>query len=188
MSKRQSDLSRKKLSLLFLESLNRDQVSKELATLDENHQEIDSKIVLEHILHIDQEGMVDLIENIFFEIYVLHLIVLQNKILADTLHSEQLTGSLLLYEEHFSKSPLANQLLDLEIFESRIALLTRVHSFGAAGHRLTQLSVFVIVGLRRFKRGVIYLEGSDRLSLRIVVHRVLIRCILLRQCWRVQLD
>ena len=123
MSKRQSDLSRKKLSLLFLESLNRDQVSKELATLDENHQEIDSKIVLEHILHIDQEGMVDLIENIFFEIYVLHLIVLQDKILADTLHRIQIACAFLLNQIHLPESTLPYHPHYLEVLQKGIAEL-----------------------------------------------------------------
>ena len=112
-------------------------MSKQLASLNENHQEIDPEIVLEHILHVDQEGMVNLIENIFFEIDVLHLVVLQDKILSDTLHGEQFTGSLLLNKEHFAESSFANQFLDLKIFKPRIALLPRVQSFSAAGHRLT---------------------------------------------------
>jgi hypothetical protein len=53
MAERQSDLSRKKLSLVVLEALNRNQVPKEFPSLHKVHEEVDAEVVLKHILHVD---------------------------------------------------------------------------------------------------------------------------------------
>lgn len=64
------------LRLVLLEAFNGDQVSKELTTLDKLHQEVNPVLVLEDVLHVDKEGVIDSVQNIFFKLDVVHLLIL----------------------------------------------------------------------------------------------------------------
>jgi hypothetical protein len=46
-------LGREELCLILLEALNLDEVAEKFASLDKVHEEIDTHIVLEDVLHID---------------------------------------------------------------------------------------------------------------------------------------
>jgi len=120
-------------------------MSEELTSLNEMHQEVDSAVVLEHKLHIDEEGVVDSIQNIFLKLDIVHLLIFQNDVLTDTLHSVQLARVPRVFDqEYLTESSLTNELLHLEVFEFGIAASTREHSFGTTGHRLTQGSVLIL--------------------------------------------
>jgi hypothetical protein len=58
LGKRKRNLGAEELSLFFRESLNLHEVLKELAALHKLHDEVDSEIVLEHILHSHKERVV----------------------------------------------------------------------------------------------------------------------------------
>ena len=58
-------LSSEELSLVLGETLDSDQVSEQLTTLDKLHEKVNSKLILEDILHVNKEGMLDGIQNIF---------------------------------------------------------------------------------------------------------------------------
>jgi len=62
-------------------------MSEELTTLYKFHDEIDSHIVLEYELHVHYKRMIDLEEDVFLELNVLKLLIFNNNIFADTLHS-----------------------------------------------------------------------------------------------------
>jgi hypothetical protein len=129
MSESKSDLSSEELGLFFLEPLDTDQVSEQFAPFDELHQEVDAVFVLEDVLHVDQEGMVNGVQYIFFKLNVIHLLVLKNNIFANALHSIQLPWlAFVLHKIHFPKRALADQLQYLEVLQTRICFVPTEHS------------------------------------------------------------
>lgn len=86
VSKSQCDLHGKEFSLVFRELANSSQVPKELTTFDEFHEEENTEFVLENILHVYKEGVINGVENIFFELNVIHLLVLNNDVFSNGLH------------------------------------------------------------------------------------------------------
>jgi len=119
-------------------------MSEELATLDEGHEEVDSEIVLEDVLHVYQEGVVDSIQDIFLELDIFHLLVLKDDILADALHGEELLGAGLLDQEHLPEGTLANHLEQLEVIQLRIVVVTGELLLCTLGHVLLYDVVHVV--------------------------------------------
>ncbi len=76
MSQSNSNLGSKESSLFLCESSDFDQMPKKFSTptlyktvnalLNKLHQEIDSIVILEHIIHAYNKWMFDIIENILF--------------------------------------------------------------------------------------------------------------------------
>lgn len=71
-------------------------MSEKLATLDEFHDKVDSEIVLEDILHVHDEGMIHLEEDVFLQLYVLKLLILHYDVFSDTFHGKNLLVLLIL--------------------------------------------------------------------------------------------
>jgi len=92
MSQGKSDLQGKEFDFLFREVLDFDKVAEEFTTLYKLHQEINTPFVLEHILHIDQEWVVNSIENILLHADVSHLVVFQDQVFPDALHRVEIVG------------------------------------------------------------------------------------------------
>ena len=65
-------------------------MSKQLAAFDKVHQEVDPKRVLKHVLHVNEERVVNSVENILLELDVVHLFVFDDDVLADALHGVKL--------------------------------------------------------------------------------------------------
>ena len=86
MGECERDLRCEKLGLVLGEHAHLDQVAEELAALDELHEEVDAELVLEHVLHVHEERVVNLAQNILLQLDVLHLLILQNYVLPDALH------------------------------------------------------------------------------------------------------
>ena len=144
VSKGHGDLSSEELSLLFGEFFDGDQMSEQLTSLDEVHQEVNSVVVLEHILHVDQEGMVNSVKNIFLKLDVLHLLVFDNNVLSDTLHCVQLACGLVLHEEDLTESTLANKFSELEVLEFSLNLGPCEDLLATACHGLSDLLVHLV--------------------------------------------
>lgn len=119
----ESDLSRKELGLVLREHTHFDQVAEELTALDELHQEVDTVLILEDVLHVDQEWVIDLAQDVFLQLDVLHLLILENDILANDFHGEQLLGSNLLDKEHLTEGTLADQFANLEVLQRDLSVL-----------------------------------------------------------------
>ncbi len=85
------NLRREELRLFFLKALNSHQVSKKFTTLHEVHEEVNPELVLEDILHINQERVINRVEDIFFQLNIIHLLVLDDDVLSDALHGVKLT-------------------------------------------------------------------------------------------------
>lgn len=115
MRQSERDLGCKELGLVLREHAHFDQVAEEFATLDELHQEVDTVLILEYVLHVDQEWVIDLAQDVFLQLNILHLLIFENDILANDLHGEQLLGSNLLDQEHLTEGTLADQFANLEV-------------------------------------------------------------------------
>ena len=123
MSQCECDLGSKEFSLVLREHAHFDQVAEELAALDELHQEVDTVLILEDILHVDQEWVIDLAQDVFLQLDVLHLLIFKNDILANDLHGKQLFGSNLLDQENLTKGTLADQFANLEVLQRDLSVL-----------------------------------------------------------------
>lgn len=141
------------LSLVLREHTNLYQVAEKLTSLDKLHQEVDTKLVLEDVLHINEEWVVDLAQNVLLELDVFHLLVLQDYVLPDTLHGVEFVRSGVLYQEDLTKGALADHLTDLEIFQRRRLLRVSSKDSGcAASHGLAHFHAVLVGGLRAAAR------------------------------------
>lgn len=117
MSQGHCYLGSEELCLVLRETLYSDQVSEQLTTLDKLHEEVNSELILEDELHVDQEGMLDRIQNIFFQLDVFHLLILQNYIFSNALHGIQILVKLILHQEYLTERTLADQLSKLKVLQ-----------------------------------------------------------------------
>jgi hypothetical protein len=79
--------------------------------LYELHKEIDTELILKHIFHVDDKGMIYIEEDVFFQFYILKLFIIDDDIFAYAFHSQQLIREILmLHQEHLAKGPLSNHL------------------------------------------------------------------------------
>jgi hypothetical protein len=76
MSKCQGNLCSEESYMVLGEALYLHEMAEELSTLDELHEEIDSVIVLEDVLHINEERVVDGVEDVLLKFNVFELIML----------------------------------------------------------------------------------------------------------------
>ena len=76
MSESNSDLCNHKPRLIISESPDLDEMPKQLSSFYEVHQEEYSLLVLKHVVHPNNERMLDVIQNLFFELQRVHLVVL----------------------------------------------------------------------------------------------------------------
>ena len=50
-------------------------MSEQFSTFDKLHKEVYSKLVLKHILHVNQERVIYSVKNVFFKLNVIHLVI-----------------------------------------------------------------------------------------------------------------
>lgn len=92
--------------------------------LDEFHDEIDSEFILEHVLHVDDEGVFNAEEDVFLEFDVLVLLVVDDDVLPDALHGVDLLVLHVLNEEHLPEGPLTDHISNYEICQLGLVLLS----------------------------------------------------------------
>lgn len=108
VAKSERNLSRVKLSLLLAKALLLRQVLEELATLNELHDEVDAVGLLEDVVHADNERMVHLVQDELFDLQRLDRLVLDDHVLANTLHCIVLSIQLVVNQVNFSESSPPN--------------------------------------------------------------------------------
>lgn len=91
--------------------------------LDEAHEEVDSEFVLEDVLHVDDEGVLHVEEDVLLELDILVLLVVNNNVLPDAFHCENLLGPAVLYQKHLPKRPLPDHSPNDEVLQLRLFLL-----------------------------------------------------------------
>ena len=114
----------------------------QLSSLDKLHDKVDPKCLGEHMLHRDDEGMLNLNQDELFNFKTLKRVVVDHNIFSNTLHCVNLLIFLVLDKIDFSESASANQLEDLEVVKDELGhillvvrhLLSAVNSLaGSAG-------------------------------------------------------
>jgi hypothetical protein len=105
----------------------------QLSSLDKLHDKVDPESLSEHMLHRDNEGMLDLNQDKLLDFETLKRVVIDHHIFSNTLHCVDLLILLVLHEIHFSKSASAYQLEDLEVVKDELGdiLLVACHLLSA---------------------------------------------------------
>jgi len=83
--------------------------------------------------------MLDGIQNIFLQLNVLHLLILQNHIFPDALHGVELLVKLVLHQEYFTESTLADQFSEFEVLQLWFRQISWEHIDSATSHGLPDL-------------------------------------------------
>ena len=110
-------------------------MSEKLASLEELHEEVNSELILEDILHVYEEGVVDSVQDIFFELDIFHLLVLNYDVLADALHSVQLPRSgHLLHQEYLTEGAFSDHFQNFEVVQLCRAVLASSVKLLSAQH------------------------------------------------------
>lgn len=94
----------------------------QLSTSNERHDKVESKVVLEEVVHSYEERMVALEHDVLFEDCAVNLILLNQNVLSDTLYSIQSLIALHLSKEHLTKGSSANDHEELEVLECNLLL------------------------------------------------------------------
>ena len=89
----------------------------QLSTSDEVHQEVNSELSLEDVLHANDEWMLDTKHDMLLQSQVLKLLRVDHNIFPDALHSINLLRLFVADHVHFSKRSLANHFLHFEVIE-----------------------------------------------------------------------
>jgi hypothetical protein len=109
------------------------------SSLNEIHDEVDSKRFDEYELHAYDEGMIDLVEDCFLKMQVLQRIVLEYDVFSDTLHGIELLRVFVLDEINFSESALSNNINHLEVIEAKVDLTGSLSPVECLGLRISWL-------------------------------------------------
>jgi len=71
MAQRKGNLRSEETHVVLGEALDLHEMTEKLSALNELHQEVNSVLVLEDVLHVDQEGVVNGVKNVLFKTDVL---------------------------------------------------------------------------------------------------------------------
>ncbi len=105
----------------------------QLTTPDEWHDKVQLKVVLDDVVHANQEWTLALKQNGSLQLCALYLVSLNEDILSDALDGVQLVGVFKLSEQHLSERPFAKYALDLKAIKSQVLvhfLVLRVNHEG----------------------------------------------------------
>ena len=90
---------------------------KNITCLDIFQEEVNSEIVLENVLHREDEWIFGLEQYIFFSLSINDLTLLNQNVLINSLHSQFSACLEVNYEEHFAEGTLIDNFLDLKILQ-----------------------------------------------------------------------
>ena len=89
----------------------------ELSSSNEGHHEVEPEVVLEEVLHTDEERVVALEHDVLLQNRVLHLVVLDQDVLPNGLDCKELLSRLELSKEHLSKGSSSDNHEEVEILK-----------------------------------------------------------------------
>ena len=110
------NLGRNELDGALLEPALVAEVVEEVAALDVLQKEVNPVLILEDVVHREDEGVLRLEQNVLFRPGVDNLPLLYQYILIDSLHRIFLAVFGVYYEEYLAEGAFVDQLLNLEIF------------------------------------------------------------------------
>lgn len=150
--KRQGDLCRVEFRLILGKALLLRKVLEELATLDKVHDEINSIGLLEHVVHSDDEWMVDLKQDQFLDFKRVYGVMLNDDVFSDDLHSVQPIVALAFNQENLTKSATTNAFNQFEVLKRRgDQCVTTVKQLGASSltgllQHTVKIEILIVVG------------------------------------------
>ena len=96
---------------------------KERAASDKIHDEVNPIVLLEHVMHFDDERVVNCEHDYLFKFYLFNEVLLQQVVFLDALNCEVLVFCFQIRQEYGTKGAFVNKLQNLEIFKGYIARL-----------------------------------------------------------------
>jgi hypothetical protein len=100
---------------------------------------------LENVLHVYEEWVVNGIQDIFFQLDILHLLVLNDDVLADALHSVQLPRSgHLFHQKHFAEGAFPDHFQNFEVVKLSRAILASCVKLLPAQHGTLDFIIFAV--------------------------------------------
>ena len=160
MAQRQGELRGVELGALLVELARDAQVLEQLAALAVLHDEEELGGRLEGVDQVDQVGVVDVLEDHLLGPGVLELVLLDDVLLADALHGQDLLGVLLLDQHDLAEGSAAEHLEHREVVEHDLfVLLARVERGGLA-LELLLLALLALQG--HFVGGLVHELGFIR--------------------------
>lgn len=90
----------------------------EFATLNELHDEVYAVRLLKNVVHSDDKGVINLVEDEFLDLKWFYRLMLDNDIFSNTFHGIVFIGNFTPNEENFAKSASTNNTDQLKIVPS----------------------------------------------------------------------
>lgn len=84
----------------------------EFSSSDESHNEEDLLFSLENVMHANQEWVISLHQNLFFQFSALNLVIIYDDILSQRFHSEDFAGIFFLDQEYFTEATSSDDFPD----------------------------------------------------------------------------
>lgn len=134
VTKGNGNLQNQKASLFLCKPLDLIQVTEELPSFDKLHEEVDSIVILEYVVHVHNERMLDSVQNVLLKLDVLKLLIINDDVLSDTFHRINLLCVSILHQVDLPKSAFAHHLHDYKVLQPRIILLPREYQVTSLLH------------------------------------------------------
>ena len=121
-------------------------MSEELSSLNKVHDEEDSELVLEYIMHWHDEGMEYIEQDFFLQFQGVHLLVFDYNIFSYALHGINLAVLDISHLEHFSESSFSHDVHQLEVLKHCfVGLVSLEHDLGRGVARDACLDLILLV-------------------------------------------
>jgi hypothetical protein len=106
-------------------------------------EKVDSQLILENVVHVNDEGVLGLSKDVFLRASVENLAFLDENVLVDPLHGILLAILRVDNQEHLSKAAFIDKLFDFEIFKTHIFIALK-HLGVTFGHSVFFFIKFVL--------------------------------------------
>lgn len=167
----EGDLCGVELCLFLRKTLLLRQVLEELASLHKLHDEVDAIGLLEDVVHSNDEGVIDLVEDHLLDLQRLNRLVLDDHVLPHSLHRVVLATNVVADQVYFSESALSDHTHQLEVVPATLSnrLSAKEHSSLIISHRVQLVErQFGIKRLRCTSLGQSLLQIVHRAAMAIV--------------------
>ena len=127
VAERHSDLNGIEARSVLIEARDIAEMHEKLTATHKSHDEEDLLLSLEHVAHAHEEGVISLQQDVLLQTSRLDLVVFNDYILAERLHSVHFLSSPLLDKEDFTEGTPTDHRLDNEVGKGDILVSFGVH-------------------------------------------------------------
>ena len=111
---------------------------------DEDHEEVDSEFVLEDVLHVHDEGVVHVEQDVLLQLDVLELLVVNDNVLPDTLHRKDLAVFIMLHQVNLAKGSFPHHLPYHKVLQLNFLLESGKDEVAASFNCLSVFLLFIL--------------------------------------------